>query len=107
MDKKKYNRIFDEKREEEATEIAMSESEVNETVAPNEFDEKYKGSWKTSRKVNFRKGPSMSEPVITILNQGYPVKCEGYFKNESGKLWLAVSTKHAVGYIMADYLVRR
>lgn len=83
---KKVNEIL--KKEEEKTNYVES------------FNKKIAKTYKTTSKLNLRKGPSKDKEVIAIMSKGDKVTCYGYYTKD----WYYVQYKNFVGFCDKNWL---
>lgn len=93
-----------------AEETTVIKQEVIPTNS-SPFSNDYKGDWKATQNVNLRSEPAMTGKILTVVQSGDKVECEGYYENEkSGKtdiVWLKVTYKGYTGYTMKAFYSRR
>lgn len=105
----KYNNVFDKKRSFQTVTPETENVDV-ETVSETRglsIDDKYKGRFRTTRKLNFRKGPSMSDEIIKVLEPKTKLRGTGHYEtDEDGKIWVRVELGPDSGFVMSDYISR-
>ena len=70
------------------------------SLKPLTVDDDLIGSYTTTCKLNLRKGAGKNFDVITVINKGDQVFCDGNFKNE----WLYVLYGEYEGWCMKEFL---
>lgn len=108
----KYNNVFDKKRNfptvnAGTTNMGSVDAEAVSETRGLSVDDKYKGRFRTTRKLNFRKGPSMSDEIIKVLEPKTKLRGTGHYEtDEDGKIWVRVELDSCCGFVMSNYISR-
>lgn len=101
-----YTGNFPKKEKREVIRIALESMKTKDTNDDCRYDEKLKGPWRASQKLNFRLDASMDSAVQLVLEAGDKIRCEGYYKESGDDIWLKVSFNGYRGFVLKPYLTR-
>lgn len=71
---------------------------------PRPFEKGHVGTYKAIRLLNVRSEASTSADIVTVLNAGSEVECDGHFVKVEGVKWYNVSGNGFNGFCMGEFL---